>query len=125
MMIGNFKADDNGGYSGQLDALGLTVSAMTICPVKDKQGDGPDFIIIGCGEWIDDDLPGIQPSYEVGTAWKKISLKRQVLFVCEAGRPDLGSTNPLPTGRGRRWSLSPDLEPQARGTRRRKGGRVA
>jgi uncharacterized protein (DUF736 family) len=43
MMIGKFKADADGGYDGQLNALGLSVDSMTFCPVKDKQSDGPDF----------------------------------------------------------------------------------
>jgi uncharacterized protein (DUF736 family) len=83
MIIGNFKAEEDGGYTGQLDTLGLSISGMTFCPVKDKQGNGPDFTIIGYGEWEDmsdaDYLMKFAPhqpipnpnSYEVGAAWKK------------------------------------------------------
>ena len=51
MMIGKFKADEAGGYQGQLNALGLSVDPMTFRPMKNKQGDGPDFILIGYGEF--------------------------------------------------------------------------
>jgi uncharacterized protein (DUF736 family) len=85
MKIGEFKADEDGGYTGQLDALGLTVSCMTFSPVQEKRADGPDFIITGYGEWDNvndiDYLLQFEPgqpipnpnSYEVGAAWKKVS----------------------------------------------------
>jgi uncharacterized protein (DUF736 family) len=104
MIIGRFKADKDGGYTGQLDALGLTVSAMTFCPVKDKLGDAPDFIIIGYGEWPDDptdgidfanfdpDEPVLNPnSYEVGAAWKKVSQQGKPYLSVKLDGPTLAA----------------------------------
>jgi uncharacterized protein (DUF736 family) len=85
MIIGTFKAEGDG-YAGQISALGLAETDITFRPVKDKKGDGPDFIIIGCGEMIDLEdldfamlrpaLDGTIPvhnanTYDAGAAWKK------------------------------------------------------
>jgi uncharacterized protein (DUF736 family) len=102
MHIGNFKADEDGGYTGQLDALGLTVSCMTFSPVKEKQGNGPDFIITGCGDWDDvdpdyliqfppgQDIPNPN-SYEVGAAWKKVSQKGRPYLSVKLDGPTLAA----------------------------------
>ena len=50
MMIGKFKAQKHGGYTGELNALGLEIETMDFWPVKDKRADGADFIVIGYGE---------------------------------------------------------------------------
>src|SRR5271169_5135667 len=101
MRIGNFTAEDNGGYTGQLDALGLTISEMTFCPVKDKEGDGPDFTIIGYGECDDATMfehaikfeagePVHSPiTYEVGAAWKKVSQKGKPYLSVKLDGPTL------------------------------------
>jgi uncharacterized protein (DUF736 family) len=103
MMIGKFKASKDGGYTGQLDALGLTVADMTFCPVKDKQGDGPDFIVTGYGEWDDAadidyllKFPPGQPipnpnTYEIGAAWKKISQKGKPYLSVKLDGPTLAA----------------------------------
>jgi len=100
MIIGNFKADEDGGYIGQLDTLGLTISGMTFCPIKDKQGNSPDFTIIGYGDFEDIDpdyimkfAPG-EPvpnpnSYEVGAAWKKTSQKGKPYLSVKLDGPTL------------------------------------
>jgi len=50
MMIGRFKVDEEGGYTGELIAVGLQIDDINVCPVKDKRADGADFIVIGYGE---------------------------------------------------------------------------
>jgi uncharacterized protein (DUF736 family) len=72
MKIGEFRAAENGGYIGELDALGLSVEAMTFWPVIEKQGDGPDFLITTPGDVSDDPFVTHIPSYDIGAAWKKI-----------------------------------------------------
>jgi uncharacterized protein (DUF736 family) len=86
MMIGRFKVDEEGGYTGELNALGLEIETMDFWPVKDKRADGADFIVIGYGEPPDIfeiDLNKYPPrhgqvipntnTYELGAAWKKVS----------------------------------------------------
>jgi uncharacterized protein (DUF736 family) len=103
MMIGKFKADEDGGYQGELNALGLTVDTMTFCPVKDKQGDGPAFIVIGYGEFPDslEDFAKLPPpnvdqlipntnTYEFGAAWKKVSQKGKPYLSVTLDGPTLG-----------------------------------
>ena len=50
MMIGRFNVDEEGGYTGELIAVGLQIDDINVCPVKDKRADGADFIVIGYGE---------------------------------------------------------------------------
>src|SRR5262245_33315156 len=85
MMIGKFKAQKRGGYTGELNALGLTIDAMDFCPVEDKRADGADFLVIGYGEpphpFDDIDVNNFTPgvpipntnTYDLGAAWKKVS----------------------------------------------------
>jgi hypothetical protein len=120
MMIGKFKADEEGGYEGELNALGLSVDPMTFRPVKDKQGDGPDFIVIGYGEFPDDfeDVAKLPPpsldgfiipntnTYLRGRGGvEKGEPERQALFIREAGRPDIGGPVSLPPDRAQRRFL--------------------
>jgi uncharacterized protein (DUF736 family) len=97
MMIGKFRAKGDG-YIGQLDALGLTVADMTFRPVLDKQGDGPDFIVIGYGEPPEpEDLTEMEPgklysnTYEVGAAWKKTSKKGNPYLSVKLDGPTLAA----------------------------------
>lgn len=86
MIIGIFKAEGDG-YTGRIAALGLAEAEVTFRPVKDKKDDGPDFVIIGYGEWPDIEdvdfpmlprdpegtIPVYDPNtYKAGAAWKKI-----------------------------------------------------
>jgi uncharacterized protein (DUF736 family) len=104
MMIGKFTADEEGGgYTGELNALGLKIEDISICPVKDKRADGPDFMILGYGEPPDvygidfaKYPPGVPipntNTYDLGAAWKKVS---------KQGKPYLsvrldGPTLPVP-----------------------------
>jgi uncharacterized protein (DUF736 family) len=94
MMIGKFKPEGDG-YTGQLDALGLTVSCMTFCPVKDKQGGGPDFIIYGYGDHPEDPFDpeantGVN-TYEVGAAWKKTSRRGRPYLSVKLDGPTLAA----------------------------------
>ena len=84
MMIGRFKVDEEGGYTGELIAVGLQIDDINVCPVKDKRADGADFIVIGYGEppdVFDIDFKKYPPgvpipntnTYELGAAWKKVS----------------------------------------------------
>jgi uncharacterized protein (DUF736 family) len=105
MIIGKFKADDDGGYKGELNALGLSVDTMTLRPVKDKEGDGPDFIVIGYGEFPDDfeELAKLPPpsvhglivhntnTYEFGAAWKKVSQKGKPYLSVKLDGPTLAA----------------------------------
>jgi uncharacterized protein (DUF736 family) len=102
MMIGTFKATDDG-YTGELNALGLTVAGMTFCPVTNKKGDGPDFIVIGYGEWDDaaeldhfihsaSAEPFLNANcYDVGAAWKKISKKGKPYLSVKLDGPTLAA----------------------------------
>jgi hypothetical protein len=53
MIIGKFDVDDEGDYTGELNALGLKIEDISICPVKDKRADGANFVVIGYGEFPD------------------------------------------------------------------------
>jgi uncharacterized protein (DUF736 family) len=90
MMIGKFMVEGDG-YTGQLDALGLTVSGMTFSPVKDKQGGGPDFIVIGYGDPPEDPFDTGVNSYEVGAAWKKTSKKGKPYLSVKLDGPTLAA----------------------------------
>jgi len=63
MMIGKFT-DNNGAYKGSVNALGLSLAAVTFSPMPVKQGSGPDFVVIGATSGAE---------FEVGAAWKKTS----------------------------------------------------
>ena len=79
MIIGKFKAEGDG-YTGELFAVGLEIELMEFQPAADKQGDDPDFNVIGYGDapdpmgppHFDPDKPIMNP-YKIGKAWKKIS----------------------------------------------------
>ena len=63
MMIGKFTPKD-GGYKGSINALGLSLAAVTFSPMPVKQGHGPDFVVIGATAGAE---------FEIGAAWKKTS----------------------------------------------------
>jgi uncharacterized protein (DUF736 family) len=102
MMIGTFKAEGEG-YTGELNALGLTISEMTFRPVQDKQGDGPDFIAIGYGEFDDlEELAKVSHpvagqiipnsnTYEIGAAWKRTSQKGKPYLSVKLDGPTLAA----------------------------------
>ena len=46
MNIGNFTQNGDG-YTGHLRSVGLTLAEVTISPVTAKQGNGPDFAVLG------------------------------------------------------------------------------
>ena len=63
MMIGKFTQADEG-YIGSIRCLGLDMAEVTISPVPAKQGNGPDFVIIGAN---------LEHEFELGAAWAKTS----------------------------------------------------
>jgi uncharacterized protein (DUF736 family) len=86
MMIGRFTQDGEN-YTGNILSLGLQVSVVVISQVPAKQGNGPDFVVLGEIEGrIENDAFGI------GAGWLKTS---------KAGKPYLsvkldGPTLPAP-----------------------------
>jgi uncharacterized protein (DUF736 family) len=102
MMIGKFKAQKHGGYTGELNALGLEIEAMDFCPVKDKRADGPDFVVIGYGEPphpLDIDftkyplrdgqvIPNTN-TYDLGAAWKKVTAEGKPYLSVKLDGPTL------------------------------------
>jgi len=70
MMIGKFTQEGEG-YDGRLHTMGCSLSVVRFSPVPAKQGNGPDFVVIG---WTED------AEFELGAAWAKIS---------KAGKPYL------------------------------------
>jgi uncharacterized protein (DUF736 family) len=74
MMIGKFIQGDDG-YIGSIQCLGLDMAEVTISPVPAKQGNGPDFVILGLG---------FQHECELGGAWAKTSKEGKPVSVGEA-----------------------------------------
>ena len=100
MLIGKFDVDEEGGYTGELNALGLTIDAMTFCPVKHKRVDGADFTVIGYGEPPDPfeiDFNKYPPgaeilntnTYDLGAAWKKVSAQGKPYLSVKLDGPTL------------------------------------
>ena len=74
MIIGKFKQQDDG-YAGSIYGLGLESAVCHLQPVPAKQGNGPDFVVLGA--------PSEEESFEateLGAAWAKTS---------KAGKPYL------------------------------------
>ena len=135
MMIGRFRVDEEGGYTGELIAVGLQIEDISICPVKDKRADGADFIVIGYGEPPDVfeiDLKKYPPrhgqvipntnTYELGAAWKKVNAEGKPYLSVKLDGPTLAvPIHCADRARGR--LLSPDME--TRGGASRTGRRLA
>jgi len=130
MMIGRFRVDEEGGYTGELIAVGLQIEDISFCPVKDKRADGADFIVIGYGEPPDPfeiDLnkypPGVlipnTNTYELGAAWKKISPEGvpRCLWQSFIARP---IATPMPTRCWRRRSRASRRQSNSPNSPRRK-----
>jgi len=62
-MIGKFTPA-SGGYIGSIQSLGLDLAEVTISPVLAKQGNGPDFVILG---------RNVEDEFELGAAWARTS----------------------------------------------------
>jgi len=65
MNIGNFTQNGDG-YTGHLRSVGLTLAEVTISPVTAKQGNGPDFAVLGKYALRHD-------AFELGAAWARTS----------------------------------------------------
>ena len=65
MMIGKFIQGDDG-YIGSIQCLGLDMAEVTISPVPAKQGNGPDFAVVGKYALRHD-------AFELGAAWARTS----------------------------------------------------
>jgi uncharacterized protein (DUF736 family) len=72
MIIGNFKQHGDV-YAGSLYGMALNVAYVTLSPVPAKQGNGPDFVVLGAPSEED-------RGSELGAAWAKTS---------KAGKPYL------------------------------------
>lgn len=59
--------------------------------MKDKQGDGPDFIIYGYGDPPDGPFETGANTYEVGAAWKKTSKKGRPYLSVKLDGPTLAA----------------------------------
>jgi uncharacterized protein (DUF736 family) len=73
MIIGNFKQHGDDLYAGSVYGMVLNVAYVTFSPVPAKQGNGPDFVVLGAPSEEDEVC-------ELGAAWKKTS---------KAGKPYL------------------------------------
>jgi hypothetical protein len=60
MMIGKFTQNGDG-YTGNIHTVSLSLADVTISPMTVKQGNGPDFVVIG-------ETDGAE--FEIGAAWK-------------------------------------------------------
>jgi len=63
MMIGKFTQQGDS-YEGSLYALGLSLRIVRFSPVPAKQGNGPDFVVLG-------ETGGV--TFDLGAAWAKTS----------------------------------------------------
>lgn len=73
MMIGKFRQQDSGGYTGSIYGVGFSVPFVVLTAVSAKQGNAPDFVVFGSSS----EEAG---EFEIGAAWKKTS---------KAGKPYL------------------------------------
>jgi len=65
MLIGKFTQEGDG-YKGRIYGPHWRGVFVVFSPVPAKQGNGPDFVVIG-------EIEGDGDDYEVGAAWKKTS----------------------------------------------------
>jgi uncharacterized protein (DUF736 family) len=79
MIIGKFIHEDDG-YTGVIYSIGLACRDVTFIPVPVKQGNGPDFVILGSNG--DDEC-------EFGVAWAKTSKKDKPYLSVKLDSPAL------------------------------------
>jgi uncharacterized protein (DUF736 family) len=65
MIIGKFTQQEDG-FIGWINTAGLGLADVRFSPMPVKQGNGPDFIVLGTGDTGD---------FELGAAWAKTSKK--------------------------------------------------
>src|SRR5271170_6463726 len=81
MMIGKFTQNGDG-YTGSIHHMGLSLPAVTFSPMPIKQGNGPDFVVIGAT---------IGAEFEIGAAWKKTSKKGKAYLSVKLDAPTLAA----------------------------------
>jgi uncharacterized protein (DUF736 family) len=81
MMIGKFTQNADA-YTGSINAMGLSLPAVTFSPMPVKQGNGPDFVVIGAT---------IGAEFEIGAAWKKTSKKGKAYLSVKLDGPTLAA----------------------------------
>jgi uncharacterized protein (DUF736 family) len=81
MMIGKFTANGDG-YKGSINALGVSLAAVTFSPMPVRQGHGPDFVVIGA-------ISGAE--FEIGAAWKKTSKAGKAYLSVKLDGPTLAA----------------------------------
>jgi uncharacterized protein (DUF736 family) len=109
MMIGNFRQQGDL-YTGSIYGLGFNVPYVVFSPVPAKQGNGPDFVVLGA---ISEDDGG---EFEIGAAWKKTSKKGRAYLSVKLDSPTLaapincGLTTQLDGSRALVWNRKVDSD---------------
>ena len=80
-MIGKFTQNDDG-YTGNIHHMGLSLPVVTFSPMPVKQGNGPDFVVIG---------QTVGAEFEIGAAWKKTSKKGKAYLSVKLDGPMLAA----------------------------------
>jgi len=83
MNIGNFTQNGDG-YTGHLRSVGLTLAEVTISPVTAKQGNGPDFAVLGKYALRHD-------AFELGAAWARTSKEGKAYLSVKLDGPTLAA----------------------------------
>jgi uncharacterized protein (DUF736 family) len=81
MMIGKFKQNGDG-YTGSIHTVSWSLAYVTISPMTVKQGNGPDFVVIG-------ETDGAE--FEIGAAWKKTSKTGKAYLSVKLDGPTLAA----------------------------------
>lgn len=81
MIIGKFTQQENG-YTGRINTADLGISEVIFSPMPVKQGNGPDFVVLGVcyGE-----------EFEFGAAWAKTSKKGKAYLSVRLDSPVLNA----------------------------------
>jgi len=83
MKIGNFHQDGEH-YNGDLHAIGFTLTEVDVSPVTAKQGNGPDFAVLGKYALRHD-------AFEIGAAWSRTSKEGKAYLSVKLDGPTLAA----------------------------------